>query len=601
MAHLHGGRNNITFTEKDMRNSKAEYARKEEKMMWPNCLTSSMSGRAKTVDDNNIVKNIFWSHASQCAEFKDFGDVMTFDTIHKTNKNKMPLVLFVGFNHQLLRLQESSKEPCRGSVGGTSLGLGNMNWKTVQGARDKNLQEKIEALINWPLQPTEFEAAWTQTVTELGIQEHPAIVALWSKRSMFIACYFKANYYGRMTSTQRSESTNNMLKLGFVNNATSMNMLAKQCFQAIQHVDHLAPCETHYSEAPNMRASYTKLDEQFDRAYIRKVYQDYKYKLINSTAFRIDPHPSKENTYLVRHEKGTGNFYWAKHAFVVKADVANDHYACECLEWEHTAFRIDPHPSKENTYLVRHEKGTRNFYWAKHAFVVKADVANDHYACECLEWEHTGLFCHHLLRASTHLQVTKLPSTYILKRYTRNAVSNISCRDDDSTPTTSELTNQTRYAKLLPELMGLAREACTSDDSYTGTMTECNTNLVHATEQQQLGQANVRPELQNISISAPPVAKTNGSKPNKEKKTLESQSKQTTSTNKRKKPNSKGGKTFNCTYCGKQNDHYSTTCALDPNRSCAAEKKLSYKTVKYIDKKKEKGKTKSYKDGRGRR
>ncbi|WVZ57724.1 hypothetical protein U9M48_008074 [Paspalum notatum var. saurae] len=426
--------------------------------------------------------------------------------------------------------------------------------------RDKTLQEKIEALINWPLQPTEFEAAWTQTVTELGIQEHPAIVALWSKRSMFIACYFKANYCGRMTSTQRSESTNNMLKSEFVNNATSMNMLAKQCFQAIQHVDHLAAGETHYSEAPNMRASYTKLDEQFDRAYTRKVYQDYKCKVMNKTAFRIDPHPSKENTYVVRHEKETGNFYWAKHAFVVEADMANGYYTCQCLEWEHT-----------------------------------------------------GLFCHDLLRAFTHLQVTKLPSTYILKRYTRNAVSNILWRDDDPTPTTSEPTYQTRYAKLLSELMGLAREACTSDDLHTKTMIECNrlrqkfkpnesagnANPEHATEQQQPGEANVRPELQNISISAPLVAKTKGRKPNKEKKALESQSKQTTSTYKRKKPNSKGGKTFNCTYCGKKNDHYSTTCALNPNRSRAAENKLSYKIVKHIDKKK--GKTKTYKDGRERR
>ncbi|WVZ81357.1 hypothetical protein U9M48_028744 [Paspalum notatum var. saurae] len=225
--------------------------------------------------------------------------------------------------------------------------------------RDKNLQEKIEALINWPLQLTEFEAVRTQTPTELGIQEHPAIVALWSKRSMFIACYFKTNYCGRMISTQRSESTNNMLKSGFVNNATSINMLAKQCFQAIQHVDHLAAGETQYSEAPNMRASYTKLDEQFDRACTRKVYQDYKCKLMNSTAFHINPHPSKENTYLVRHEKGTGNFYWAKHAFVVEADVANGHYTYECLEWEHTSTsRAVLPPLVEGIYTSASDKAT---------------------------------------------------------------------------------------------------------------------------------------------------------------------------------------------------------------------------------------------------
>jgi hypothetical protein len=50
------------------------------------------------------IKNIFWSHASQRAEYRDFGGVITFDTIHKTNKHRMPLAMFVGFNHQLINV-----------------------------------------------------------------------------------------------------------------------------------------------------------------------------------------------------------------------------------------------------------------------------------------------------------------------------------------------------------------------------------------------------------------------------------------------------------------------------------------------------------------
>ncbi|WVZ59089.1 hypothetical protein U9M48_009289 [Paspalum notatum var. saurae] len=113
-------------------------------------------------------------------------------------------------------------------------------------------KEKIEALLNWPQQPSEFEAAWTDTVKKFSIADNPAIEAFWNKRHMFIASYFKENYCGRLTSTQRSESTNNMLKSGFLNNATSMNMPAKQCYEALQHVDHLAGEETHYSQTPNM-------------------------------------------------------------------------------------------------------------------------------------------------------------------------------------------------------------------------------------------------------------------------------------------------------------------------------------------------------------
>jgi hypothetical protein len=53
---------------------------------------------------SGALTNIFCSHASQHAECKDFGDVITLDTTHKTNKDRMPLAIFVGLNHQLLNV-----------------------------------------------------------------------------------------------------------------------------------------------------------------------------------------------------------------------------------------------------------------------------------------------------------------------------------------------------------------------------------------------------------------------------------------------------------------------------------------------------------------
>jgi hypothetical protein len=50
------------------------------------------------------IKNIFWIHASQRVECRDFGDVITFDTINKENKHRMSLAMFVGSNHQLLNV-----------------------------------------------------------------------------------------------------------------------------------------------------------------------------------------------------------------------------------------------------------------------------------------------------------------------------------------------------------------------------------------------------------------------------------------------------------------------------------------------------------------
>jgi hypothetical protein len=45
--------------------------------------------------------NLFWSHASMQGEYADFGDVITFDTTHKTNIYEKPLAIFVGANHHL--------------------------------------------------------------------------------------------------------------------------------------------------------------------------------------------------------------------------------------------------------------------------------------------------------------------------------------------------------------------------------------------------------------------------------------------------------------------------------------------------------------------
>ena len=81
-----------------------------------------------------------------------------------------------------------------------------------------------------------------------GIRENPAIKALWDKRAMWIAAYFKKIYCGRMTSTQRSENTNRVLKDGFVNSVTSLHMFAKKMLEALQHVDHIEARETHYSQ-----------------------------------------------------------------------------------------------------------------------------------------------------------------------------------------------------------------------------------------------------------------------------------------------------------------------------------------------------------------
>jgi hypothetical protein len=115
-----------------------------------------------------------------------------------------------------------------------------------------------------------------------------------------------------------------------------------------------------------------------------------------------------------------------------------------------TTFVIEPDPNVECGYLVKHEKGTRVFCWAQHAFKVLADKKEGIYKCECMQWEHIGLFCMYVIKVFTHLQVQSIPEKYILRHYTRNARSVVPWDRHDARVTTHADTEPTRMSKLLP-------------------------------------------------------------------------------------------------------------------------------------------------------
>jgi zinc finger SWIM domain-containing protein 3 len=51
------------------------------------------------LDAAEHITNIFWEDAQMIIDYKLFGDVVSFDTTYRTNKEYRPLAMFVGFNH----------------------------------------------------------------------------------------------------------------------------------------------------------------------------------------------------------------------------------------------------------------------------------------------------------------------------------------------------------------------------------------------------------------------------------------------------------------------------------------------------------------------
>ena len=111
------------------------------------------------------------------------------------------------------------------------------------------LKIKLLTVINHPLTPTEFEAAWKELVDEYGLQKDDTIKGLWDSRHLWVAAYFKPLYCGRMTSTQRSESVNKMIKSsGYTGHMTCMSKFARRMLDFIQRTNHAAAGETHWSQ-----------------------------------------------------------------------------------------------------------------------------------------------------------------------------------------------------------------------------------------------------------------------------------------------------------------------------------------------------------------
>uniref|UniRef100_A0A8R7QTP9 SWIM-type domain-containing protein n=1 Tax=Triticum urartu TaxID=4572 RepID=A0A8R7QTP9_TRIUA len=71
--------------------------------------------------------------------------------------------------------------------------------------------------------------------------------------------------------------------------------------------------------------------------------------------------------------------------------------------------------------VVQHVDSDSRAHWCKVGYVVMVDRESDTYNCGCAMYEHMGLLCRHALRVMIHVGVLRLPTHYVMKRWTRDA------------------------------------------------------------------------------------------------------------------------------------------------------------------------------------
>jgi len=103
-----GGYENLSFVQKDCRNYIDKVRRLrlgEGDTVAIQTYFSKMQAQCPEfffsvdLDDECRLKNVFWADNRCRQAYKEFGDVVTFDTTYLTNKYDMPFAPFVGVNH----------------------------------------------------------------------------------------------------------------------------------------------------------------------------------------------------------------------------------------------------------------------------------------------------------------------------------------------------------------------------------------------------------------------------------------------------------------------------------------------------------------------
>ncbi|KAL9659772.1 hypothetical protein QQ045_024581 [Rhodiola kirilowii] len=110
----YGGHDNVPFDERDCRNLISKNRRLSlqqgdfEAMRRHFCEMISSNSNffyMYDTDENGTLKNVFWADGRSRAAYKDFGDVVSFDTTYVSNRYKMPFAPFIGVNnHQSILL-----------------------------------------------------------------------------------------------------------------------------------------------------------------------------------------------------------------------------------------------------------------------------------------------------------------------------------------------------------------------------------------------------------------------------------------------------------------------------------------------------------------
>ncbi|XP_022891144.1 protein FAR1-RELATED SEQUENCE 5-like [Olea europaea var. sylvestris] len=551
-----GGYENMTCVEKDCRNYIEQVRRLrlgEGDAAAIQAYFSNMQAHCSgfyfsiDLDDESRLRNIFWADNRCRHAYKEFGDMVTFDTTYLTNKYDMPFAPFVGVNHHgqstllgcgLLSNEDTNSfvwlfrswlqcmhsvaphgiitDQDRAMQNAIQIVFPNTNHRWCLWHILKKLPEKfgyhidkgsifsdIHGLVYDSQFVEEFEEGWIAMINKFGLHENDWLSGLYENRKRWVPCLLKITFWAGMSTTQRSESMNAFFD-GYVHSKTSLKQFVEQYERALRNKvekEFQADFKSYSQMLPCV--SMFEMEKQFQSVYTISKFKEVQEEFIGK--MYCDLISTSENSFGTMYE------------------------VCEVVACGERM--------KKKTFFVSFQK------------------ENCQFICSCHLFEFRGIICRHAISVLIRNCITSIPERYILRRWRRD-VSRAHARVAVNYAGLVSTPSQLRYDSMCQSFAGLADLAADDDGQtraiidwiesqctvLTLTRTSTSTNvLAHHTV--QLGpQCNVSQNTLSGSVRDPLVSRRKGApKKLRSKSPLESSLKKvkaTLTSSKGKRPNS---------------------------------------------------------------
>ncbi|KAF2927671.1 hypothetical protein DAI22_06g222300 [Oryza sativa Japonica Group] len=422
------------------------------------------------IDGASRIKNIFWCHSLSRLSFDHFGDAITFDTTYQTNRYNMPFGIFVGVNNHfqtaifgcaLLReetieafkwLFQTFTDAMHGKRPAAIL-TDNCHqmevaikavwpetihrvckWHVLKNAKENlgniyskrsSFKQEFHRVLNEPQTEAEFEKAWSDLMEQYNLESSVYLRRMWDMKKKWAPDYFREFFYARMSTTQRSESMNHVLKK-YVKPSSSLHGFAKR-----------------YENFYNDRIEAEDAEE----------HDTYNEKVSTLTSSPIEKHASRVYT--------RGAFSRFKEQFKLSF-----------------SFMVY-HTSDQHVLQLVHIGDDTLQSWGSKEFKVQVDLTEQDLSCGCKLFEHLGIICSHIIRVMVQYGFTEIPKKYILKRWTKDARDSIPKHLEESYLKDKEAASSRTYRNTLlhKSALDMVRLGGTSSETYEKTV-EVLTKLI---------------------------------------------------------------------------------------------------------------------------